>query len=110
MTTFDDRERSFEKKFAMDEELRFKATARRDALLGEWAAAKLGLSGAAVADYGKALRKAQVSGRGESDVFEKVLHDLTEKGVGVTAGELREVMRTLMNRALGQLKGGASGV
>jgi hypothetical protein len=108
MTTFDERERSFEKKFAMDEELRFKAAARRDALLGEWAAAKLGLSGAAVADYVKAVRKIEVTGKGESDVFEKVLRDLTEKGVAVTAGELREVMRTLMNRALAQLKG-ASG-
>src|SRR5215472_3409077 len=107
MTTFDDRERSFEKKFVIDEELRFKATARRDALLGEWAAAKLGLSGAAVADYIKALRKAAIGGRGEIDVFDKVLHDLTEKGVGVTAGELREVMRALMNSALGQFKSAA---
>jgi hypothetical protein len=109
MTTFDDRERSFEKKFAMDEELRFRAAARRDALLGEWAAAKLGLSGAAVADYVRALRKTEVTGKGESDVFEKVLRDLTEKGIAVTAGELREVMGTFMNRALGQLKGEASG-
>jgi hypothetical protein len=109
MTTFDERERSFEKKFAVDQELRFRAAARRDALLGEWAAAKLGLSGAAVADYVKALRKKAIAGKGEDDVFEKVLNDLTAKGVDVRAAELREMMRTLTNRALAQLKGEQKG-
>jgi hypothetical protein len=104
MTTFDDRERSFEKKFAMDEELRFKAAARRDALLAEWAAAKLGLSGPAVADYVKAVHRAEIAGKGEQAVFEKVLHDLTEKGVGMNAGELRQVMTAFMNQAVAQLK------
>ena len=105
MTTFDERERSFEKKFAMDEELRFRAAARRNALLGEWAAVKLGLSGPAVADYVRAVRKADVAGRGEDAVLQKVLHDLTEKGAGVSAAELRQVMLTFMNQALSQLKG-----
>ena len=61
MTTFDDRERSFEKKFAMDQELKFKAEARRNRLLGQWAAAKLGLSGSEVDDYVKAVRKADLA-------------------------------------------------
>src|SRR5262249_2447358 len=58
MTTFDDREKSFERKFALDEELKFRSEQRRNRLLGEWAAAKLGITGTAVADYVKALRKA----------------------------------------------------
>ena len=60
MTTFDEREKSFEKRFALDEELKFKAEQRRNRLLGEWAAAKLGIAGGAVDDYVKALRKAMV--------------------------------------------------
>jgi hypothetical protein len=107
MTTFDERERSFEKKFAMDQELRFRAAARRDVLLGQWAAAKLGLSGSAVGDYVAALRKAEVAGKGEEDVFKKVLRDLTDKGVAITAAELREVMQTFMARALAQIEGEA---
>ena len=63
MTTFDEREKSFEKKFAMDEELKFKAEQRRNKLLGEWAAAKLGLTGPAVEDYVKAVRKADLARR-----------------------------------------------
>ena len=64
MTTFNDREKSFEKKFAMDEELKFKAESRRNRLLGQWAAGKLGLSGAAVDDYVKAVRKADLAAEG----------------------------------------------
>jgi hypothetical protein len=109
MTTFDERERSFEKKFAIDQELRFRATARRDVLLGQWAAAKLGLSGLAVGDYVAALRKAEVAGKGEQDVVQKVLRDLSDKGVAITAAELREVMQRFMAQALAQIEGEAKG-
>jgi hypothetical protein len=108
MTTFDERERSFEMKFALDQELRFKAAARRDALLGEWAAAKLGLSGPAVGDYVKAVRRADVAGKGGDGVFQKVWHDLQEKGAAVTPAELRAVMEALMARVVAQLAGEAS--
>jgi hypothetical protein len=71
MTTFNDREKSFEKKFAMDEELKFKAESRRNRLLGQWAAGKLGLSGTAVDDYVKAVRKADLAQMGDDDVFRR---------------------------------------
>jgi hypothetical protein len=103
MTTFDERERSFEKKFALDQERKFKAAARRTTLFGEWAAERLGLSGAAVGDYVKALHKADVSGKGGDAVLKQVLRDLTDKGVDVSADELDEVMRTLTAQVEAQL-------
>ena len=80
MTTFNDREKSFEKKFAMDEELKFKAESRRNRLLGQWAAGKLGLSGTAVDDYVKAVRKADLAQKGDDDVFQKIKKDLARQG------------------------------
>ena len=80
MTTFDDRERSYEKKFAMDQELKFKAEARRNRLLGQWAAAKLGLSGEQVDAYVKAVRKADLAEKGDGDVLRKIRQDLAKKG------------------------------
>ena len=91
MTTFDERERSFEKKFAIDQERKFKAAARCATLIGEWAAARLAVSGAAAEDYVRAVRKIG-AGQGEDAVFEKVLGDLAAKGIPVTPLELREVI------------------
>ena len=104
MTTFNDREKSFEKKFAMDEELKFKAESRRNRLLGQWAAAKLGLSGAAVDDYVKAVRKADLAQKGDDDVFQKVKNDLKDKGVSVTDSELRQAMTEFLATAVQQLQ------
>ena len=87
MTSFNDREKSFEKKFAMDEELKFRAEARRNKLLAQWAAEKLGLSGAAVDDYVKAVRKADLAEKGDEDVFRKIRKDLDDKGVRVPDAE-----------------------
>jgi hypothetical protein len=100
MTSFDERERSFEKKFAMDEELRFRAAARRNRLLAQWAAEKLGLSGAEVDDYIKAVRKADLLEKGDDDVFRKVKKDLDDKGVRVSEVELRKTMADLLATAL----------
>ena len=61
MTTFDEREKAYEKKFAHDQDLKFKAESRRNKLMAEWAAAKLGITGAAVDDYVKAVRKADLA-------------------------------------------------
>src|SRR5262249_3332348 len=72
MTTFDKREEGFEKQFAHDEELRFKATARRNKLLGLWAAQKLGLSGAEAEAYAKAVVVADLEAPGEDDAFRKI--------------------------------------
>ena len=104
MTTFNDREKSFEKKFAMDEELKFKAESRRNRLLGQWAAAKLGLSGAALDDYVKAVRKADLAQKGDDDVFQKIKKDLKDKGVSVADSELRQAMNEFLAAAVQQLQ------
>jgi len=104
MTTFDDREKSFEKKFALDQELKFKAEARRNKLLGEWAAAKLGLSGPAVEDYVKAVRKADLAAKGDDDVFRKVKQDFDAKGLSVSDTELRAKMSELLAEAVRQVE------
>jgi hypothetical protein len=104
MTTFNDREKSFEKKFAMDEELKFRAEARRNKLLAQWAAEKLGLSGAAVDDYVKAVRKADLAEKGDEDVFRKVRKDLDDKAVRVSDAELRKAMSDFLFTAVQQLE------
>ena len=104
MTSFSDREKSFEKKFAMDEELKFRAEARRNKLLAQWAAEKLGLSGAAVEDYIKAVRKADLVEKGDEDVFRKVRKDLDDKGARVSDGELRKAMADFLLTAVQQLE------
>ena len=98
MTSFNEREKSFEKKFAMDEELKFKAESRRNRLLAQWAAEKLGLSGAAVDDYVKAVRKADLAEKGDDDVFRKIRKDLEDKGVRVPDAELRKAMADFLSR------------
>ena len=104
MTGFNDREKSFEKKFAMDEELKFRAEARRNKLLAQWAAEKLGLSGAAVDDYVKAVRKADLAEKGDEDLFRKLRKDLDDKGVRVPDAELRKAMTDFLLSAVQQLE------
>ncbi len=104
MTTFDEREKSYEKKFAMDEELKFKSEQRRNKLLAEWAAGKLGLAGAAVEDYIKAVRKADLASKGDEDVFKKIWQDFSDKGVGVTEPDLRTAMTDAMTKAISQIE------
>jgi hypothetical protein len=104
MTSFKDREKSFEKKFVMDEELKFKAESRRNRLLGQWAAAKLGLSGAAVDDYVKAVRKADLAQKGDEDVFQKIKKDLADKGLSVPDGEVRKAMDEFLADAARQIQ------
>lgn len=105
MTTFDDREKAHEKKFAMDADLRFKAESRRNKMLAEWAAEKLGITGAGVEDYVKAVRKADLASKGDADVLEKVQKDFDEKGVKVPAGEIRTVMNGFLDKAIAQIQG-----
>jgi hypothetical protein len=104
MTTFDDRERSFEKKFALDQELKFKSEQRRNKLLGEWAAGKLGLTGSAVEDYVKALRKADLASKGDEDVFQKIRQDFDAKQVAVSDQELRRAMTDFLATAVRQIE------
>ncbi|PPD28295.1 MAG: hypothetical protein CTY20_10635 [Hyphomicrobium sp.] len=104
MTQFDDRQKAFEKKFTHDADLKFKAESRRNKALAEWAGAKLGLSGAEIEDYVKAVRKADLAEKGDDDVFRKVKADLEAKGMGVPDKELREVMGELLAKAVADVE------
>ncbi len=104
MTTFDKREEGFEKKFALDEELRFKANARRNKLLGHWAAEKLGLSGAEAEAYAKEVVVADFEEAGEDDVFRKIRKDFDAKGVKDSDHQIRRTMTELMEKAVAALK------
>ena len=106
MTTFDKREEGFEKKFALDEEQKFKAEARRNRLLGLWAAEKLGLSGDAATAYSKEVVAADFEEAGDKDVQDKVVKDFTAKGLSVSAAEVRAKMDELMAAAVAQVKAG----
>jgi hypothetical protein len=106
MTTFDKREEGFEKKFAHDEELRFKANARRNKLLGLWAAEKLGLSGPAADAYAKEVVTADFEEAGDNDVFRKVRKDFDAKGVAQSDHQIRRTMDDLMEQAIAQIKAG----
>ena len=102
--SFDDRERAFENKFAHDEALRFKATARRNKLLGLWAAEKLGLSGDAADAYAKEVVKADFEQPGDDDVVRKLLADFAAKGVAVGESEIRHKMAELTDVAIAQIR------
>ncbi len=106
MTTFDKREEGFEKKFALDEEQKFKAEARRNKLLGLWAAEKLGLTGDAATAYSKEVVAADFEQAGDKDVQDKVVKDFGDKGVSITAAEVRAKMDELMATAIAQVKAG----
>ena len=100
MTTFDDREKGYEKKFALDQDLKFRAEARRNKLLAEWAAAKLGVVGAELEDYIKAVRKSDLEEKGDDDVVRKLRKDFDAKGVAVSDAEIREAMGKLLATAV----------
>ncbi|HWL04334.1 MAG TPA: DUF1476 domain-containing protein [Xanthobacteraceae bacterium] len=106
MTTFDQRKETFEKKFAHDEELRFKATARRNKLLGLWAAEKLGLAGAEAETYAKAVVVVDFEEAGDDDVFRKIRKDFDDKGLAVADTELREKMVVLLEQAAAEIQAG----
>jgi hypothetical protein len=106
MTTFDKREEGFEKKFAHDEELRFKANARRNRMLGAWAAEKLGLSGAEADAYAKEVVMADFDEAGDDDVFRKVRKDFDAKGVAQSDHQIRRTMNELMEQAVAAIKAG----
>jgi hypothetical protein len=101
-TTFDKREEGFEKKFAHDEELRFKAIARRNKMLGLWAAGILGKSGPDAEAYGKEVVMAEFEKGGDEDVVRKVLNDLQPKGI--SEQQVRAQMAELLTAAVEQIK------
>ena len=103
MTTFDKREEGFEKKFAVDEELKFKADARRNRLLGMWVAGKLGIAGDEATTYAKQVVAAEFEGSG---VIGKIMGDLKAKGVAVGEAEVQAKSIELMAEAVAQVKAG----
>lgn len=104
MSNFKNREEGFEKKFAHDEELRFKAAARRNKLLGLWAAEKMGLSGEAANAYAMEVVKADFKEAGDEDVFAKVRGDFDAKGIDQSDHQIRRTMSELMQTAMDQLR------
>jgi hypothetical protein len=104
MTTFDKREEGFEKKYALDEEQKFKAETRRNKLLGLWVAEKLGMSGDAAATYAKAVVAAEFDSA--DGVARKVAADLQAKGVALSDAELHGKMGVLLAQAVAEVKAG----
>jgi hypothetical protein len=92
MTTFDDREKGFETKFARDEEMAFRIVARRNRLLGEWAARLMGLTEVEGEAYSKEIIRAEFEEAGDEDVIRKLLGDLTAAGVEIDEAKIREAM------------------
>jgi hypothetical protein len=103
MTTFDKREEGFEKQFVHDEDLKFKATARRDRLFGLWAAQQLGLTGTDADEYAKSVVLSDID---THDAFGKVRRDFDAKGVHQSDEQIQRVMSELMARAVREIKAG----
>ncbi|MCP3728969.1 DUF1476 domain-containing protein [Sphingomonas sp. MG17] len=103
MTTFDDRERAFETKFAMDEDMAFRVTARRNRLLGQWAAARMGLTPEETDAYAKAVVQADFEEAGDEDVIRKIVGDLTAASVEIDEATVRQALDDQMVEARRQL-------
>jgi hypothetical protein len=106
MAGFDERKDAFENRFAHDEELRFKATARRNKLFGLWAAEQLGKSGADAEAYAKTVVLADFEEAGDADVIRKVRQDLEAGGKTVAEAELSRALTNLMGTAIEQIQAG----
>ena len=106
MTTFDDREKGFEGKFALDQAQEFRAVARRNRLFGMWAAEKMGLSDDGAEEYAKAVVRADFEQPGDEDVFRKVAGDLKGSGLTLSDSEIRSKMDELLSHAREQIREG----
>jgi hypothetical protein len=100
MTTFDDREQAFERMFALDQDLKFRAEARRNRFLAEWAAAKLGIMGDQLRDYVRSVVKADLEEKGDEDLFRKLSNDFAAAGVKMSETELRTQMIDILAKAV----------
>ena len=106
MTTFDDREQAFEAKFALDQEQEFRATARRNKMLGLWAAENMGLSPESAAQYAAAVVRADMDQPGDEDVFRKIAGDFKASGLTFSEGELRSKMDEFASITREQIRAG----
>lgn len=104
MTTFDDRERGQEAKYSMDQQALFRATMRRNKLLGMWAADLLGLSGAEAETYAKSVVMSDLEEPGDDDVIRKVVGDFDAKGVAKTKADIASQLEALMPVAVEQIR------
>ncbi|MGI9352134.1 MAG: DUF1476 domain-containing protein [Rhizobiaceae bacterium] len=104
MSGIDDRGDAFEKKYAHDAELQFKAEARRNRLLGEWAAEKLGKSGDEVEEYAKEVVRSDFEEPGDDDVFRKIRADFDNAGVDQSDHQIKRTMEELLSAAIDQIK------
>ena len=106
MSSFDKREEGFEKKFAHDEEVRFKAHARRNRMVGQWAAEKLGLTGAAAEAYAKDIVTIDMNTPGGDEAFRKIRQDFDAKGVAQSDHQIRRTMEEMMTKAMAEISAG----
>lgn len=104
MSNFDERQKGFEKKFTHDADLKFKAESRRNKMLAEWAAGLMGVTGAAVEDYVKAVRKADLAEKGDDDVLRKISKDLADKGLTMSDADVRKKMTDFLATAVEQIE------
>lgn len=108
MTNFDDRKKGFENKFAHDAELKFKAESRRNKMIATWAAAKMNMTGPAVDDYVKAVRKADLASAGDDDVLQRIKTDFSAAGVKIADAEIRKEMDGFLAKAVDDIEAGRS--
>ena len=104
MTTFDERKNSFENKFQHDQELQFRAIARRNKLLGLWAANLMGMEGEAAGIYAKEVAVADLAKPGDSDIIEKIMADFSAKNISVDERQIRKKITELQSQAQEQIK------
>lgn len=104
MSGFDEREKGFEKKFAHDAELKFKAESRRNKMLAEWAGAKMGMDPQQIEAYVKEVRRADLEEAGDDDVFRKLRTDFDGKGTSVTDDEIRTQMSDFLAQAVAEVE------
>ena len=109
MKSFEDRQKGHERKFALDEELKFKANARRNKLLGLWAAGLMGMSGDAAQAYAREVIKADLEQPGDEDVFRKIRGDFDAKGVSQSDHQIRHKMQELLGEAVVQMETESTG-
>jgi hypothetical protein len=106
MATFSDREKGFEEKFRRDQELQFRVFARRNKLLGLWAAEKLGLAAESAEQYTKDVVASDFAKPGDEDVLDKVANDLAAKGLAISRDQVRQQMNRLLEDAKRQISAG----
>lgn len=104
MDSFEQRKKGYEGKFAKDQELKFKSEARRNKLLGAWAAEKLGITGPAAQDYIKSVVRSDLQAPGDDDVFHKLKKDFADKGVALSDHQLRRTMDEMLTEAAQQIE------